>query len=59
MAPGGTGTAIDLTGTYAPTATMPNSAIAPGAVIPPMPPGIASGQIPGQVPGQIPRQVPR
>lgn len=58
MAPGGAGTAIDLTGTYAPTATMPNSAIAPGAVIPPMPPGIASGQIPGQVPGQIPGQVP-
>jgi hypothetical protein len=54
MAPGGTTTPVDLTGTYAPTATMPNSAIAPGAVIPPMPSGIVTPQIPGQVPGQVP-----
>ena len=54
MAPGGTTTPIDLTGAYAPTATMPNSAIAPGSVIPPMPSGIVTPQIPGQVPGQVP-----
>lgn len=54
MAPGGATTPVDLTGTYNPTATMPNSAIAPGAVIPPMPPGIVTPQIPGQVPGQVP-----
>lgn len=58
MAPGGATTPVDLTGTYNPSATMPNSAIAPGAVLPPMPPGIASGQIPGQIPGQVPGQVP-
>lgn len=48
MAPGGTGTSMDLTsGGYSSTT------VAPGAVIPPMPPGIVPGQVPGQIPGTM------
>lgn len=49
MAPGGASAPMDLTGGGYSTST-----VAPGAVIPPMPPGIVPGQIPGQVPGQVP-----
>jgi hypothetical protein len=49
MAPGGSGAPMDLTG-----GGYSNSTAAPGAVIPPLPPGIVPGQIPGQVPGQVP-----
>jgi len=49
MAPGGASAPVDLTnaGGY------PSATIAPGAVIPPMPPGLVPGQVPGQVPGTM------
>ncbi len=48
MAPAGTSAPTDLSG-----GGYPSSMIAPGAVIPPMPPGIITGQVPGQVPGSM------
>lgn len=58
LAPAAATTPLGLTGANASSAAMPGSKIAPGAVISPLPPGIASGQLPGQIPGQIPGQVP-
>jgi hypothetical protein len=54
MAPAAATTPVDLTGANASGATMPSPKIAPGAVIPPLPPGIATSQLPGQIPGQVP-----
>lgn len=49
MAPGGASAPVELTN----VGGSPSSSIAPGAVIPPMPPGIVPGQVPGQVPGTM------
>lgn len=54
IAPAAATTPVDLTGANASGATMPSPKIAPGAVIPPLPPGIATSQLPGQIPGQVP-----